>query len=806
MTRPNWPSTARKVRAWLDEHKAEAPTLRAEDSGLDEHAHVAARREWQRKLAEGGLAAVVWPADYGGQGLGPLNQVVVNQEIGRAGVPGIFDVIGVGMLGPTLIAHGDEEQKQRHLGADAQRRRGVVPALLRARRGLGPRRHPDARQAGRRRHLAAHRPEGVDHERPARRLRAAARAHRRRRAQAQGPDHVHRPDGRAGRDDPPAAPDLGRGALQRGLLRRRRARRRLRGRPGQRRLGRRHDHADVRARRDRPRRRGLRLARGPLRGGAAGRRGRHARPRGAPPLRRDRRRLPRPALHRLPDAHHAAARRHPRPGGRAREGHHDQGRDRRRRAAGRRARARRASATPTGASSSPTSRASSPRAGRRRSCATWSASACSACHRSHGWTRASRSPSCAPRSARQPGRRHELRADRRAGVPQGGRARRALALQDRRGGARGARRRRAARPLADRAGGRLGRAADLGGARRRRAVRDGGHAGLRRARARARGRRPARPPARHVPARARRRGVADVLEGARERRAAGRLPAGAAAERHRGPSGPSTRGWARSARAAPTVGEDGIGDRRGRLGARRARGRPVRRGRRGRPRGARQGRRRHRRGRRELRPDPLGRPRQLRRRARHAARPRRRGRGGGLVRRPGVPGGGVARRGRGRARGLGPVRQGALHLRARDRLLPGGQARPRGDPAAQRELALAHVLHGLGGPGQAGGVPGRGVGVPARRGPRARPRRARPDLRPRRHRRDVGARRAAVLPPRPALPAAAGRHGGRRRPRGRRAARRRARASRRPRTSRRVRSAAAAPCAVCSGRWSRRPC
>ena len=105
-----------KVRAWLDEHKAEAPTMRAEDSGLDEHAHVAARREWQRKLAEGGLAAVVWPADYGGQGLGPLHQVVVNQEIGRAGVPGIFDVIGVGMLGPTLIAHGNEEQKQRHLG------------------------------------------------------------------------------------------------------------------------------------------------------------------------------------------------------------------------------------------------------------------------------------------------------------------------------------------------------------------------------------------------------------------------------------------------------------------------------------------------------------------------------------------------------------------------------------------------------------------------------------------------------------------------------------------------------------------
>ncbi len=95
-----------EVRAWLDAHAAAAPAMR---SGA------AARREWQRELAEGGLAAVTWPAEYGGAGLGPLHQVVVNQEIGRAGVPGLFDVIGVGMLGPTIIAHGTEDQKQRHL-------------------------------------------------------------------------------------------------------------------------------------------------------------------------------------------------------------------------------------------------------------------------------------------------------------------------------------------------------------------------------------------------------------------------------------------------------------------------------------------------------------------------------------------------------------------------------------------------------------------------------------------------------------------------------------------------------------------
>jgi len=100
-----------QVRAWLEEHKREAPVARGDDE-----ASVAARRAWQKRLAEGGLAAVTWPAEYGGSGLGPLQQVVVNQEIGRAGVPGIFDIIGVGMLGPTLIAHGSEEQKQRFLG------------------------------------------------------------------------------------------------------------------------------------------------------------------------------------------------------------------------------------------------------------------------------------------------------------------------------------------------------------------------------------------------------------------------------------------------------------------------------------------------------------------------------------------------------------------------------------------------------------------------------------------------------------------------------------------------------------------
>jgi alkylation response protein AidB-like acyl-CoA dehydrogenase len=102
-----------KVRRWLEVNRDSAPPG---SGSYEDDAYVNARRAWQRRLAEAGLAGVTWPREYGGQGLGPIEQVTLNQEISGAGVPGILDVIGIGMLGPCLIAHGSEEQKMRHLG------------------------------------------------------------------------------------------------------------------------------------------------------------------------------------------------------------------------------------------------------------------------------------------------------------------------------------------------------------------------------------------------------------------------------------------------------------------------------------------------------------------------------------------------------------------------------------------------------------------------------------------------------------------------------------------------------------------
>jgi alkylation response protein AidB-like acyl-CoA dehydrogenase len=102
-----------RARSWLAGHREQAPPR---SGSLEDSGYVDARRGWQRQLAEAGLAGVTWPAELGGRGLGPIEQVTANQEISRAGVPGVLDVIGIGMLGPCIIAHGSEEQKARYLG------------------------------------------------------------------------------------------------------------------------------------------------------------------------------------------------------------------------------------------------------------------------------------------------------------------------------------------------------------------------------------------------------------------------------------------------------------------------------------------------------------------------------------------------------------------------------------------------------------------------------------------------------------------------------------------------------------------
>jgi alkylation response protein AidB-like acyl-CoA dehydrogenase len=72
---------------------------------------------WRQVLHRRGYLAPAWPVAYGGGGLTQLEQVILAEELARAGVPaGIgTDVFGINMLGNTLLAWGTEEQRQRFL-------------------------------------------------------------------------------------------------------------------------------------------------------------------------------------------------------------------------------------------------------------------------------------------------------------------------------------------------------------------------------------------------------------------------------------------------------------------------------------------------------------------------------------------------------------------------------------------------------------------------------------------------------------------------------------------------------------------
>jgi alkylation response protein AidB-like acyl-CoA dehydrogenase len=72
-------------------------------------------REWSRKLGEAGYAGLSWPKEYGGGGAPYTHQAIFLEEMARAEAPPHVGVIGLGMAGPTIMAHGTEEQKQRHL-------------------------------------------------------------------------------------------------------------------------------------------------------------------------------------------------------------------------------------------------------------------------------------------------------------------------------------------------------------------------------------------------------------------------------------------------------------------------------------------------------------------------------------------------------------------------------------------------------------------------------------------------------------------------------------------------------------------
>jgi len=73
-------------------------------------------RDWTRKLYENGFLGMSWPREFGGQGATQIEVAILNEEMARFRAPAPLNFMGLTMVGPTLIAHGTEEQKKRFIG------------------------------------------------------------------------------------------------------------------------------------------------------------------------------------------------------------------------------------------------------------------------------------------------------------------------------------------------------------------------------------------------------------------------------------------------------------------------------------------------------------------------------------------------------------------------------------------------------------------------------------------------------------------------------------------------------------------
>jgi len=93
-----------EVRRWLETNGATGDV-----KTLDE------RKAWHRKLYEAGYVGMLWPKEYGGWGRTPMQQAIVQDEMARLGAPPPINGLGIGFIGPTIIVHGTDWQKQRYL-------------------------------------------------------------------------------------------------------------------------------------------------------------------------------------------------------------------------------------------------------------------------------------------------------------------------------------------------------------------------------------------------------------------------------------------------------------------------------------------------------------------------------------------------------------------------------------------------------------------------------------------------------------------------------------------------------------------
>src|SRR5262245_47164749 len=92
-----------ELRGWLAQHQP--PRDRDAES----------LRDWHRTLHAGGWIGIHWPADHGGRGASSTQVAIYHEELAHADAPPVLGRVGITLVGPTLLVHGTDAQRERWL-------------------------------------------------------------------------------------------------------------------------------------------------------------------------------------------------------------------------------------------------------------------------------------------------------------------------------------------------------------------------------------------------------------------------------------------------------------------------------------------------------------------------------------------------------------------------------------------------------------------------------------------------------------------------------------------------------------------
>lgn len=112
---PEQEAFRQELRSWLATNvPSDAQTLRHLQPQASQE-DLAFLKSWQRTVHEGGWTGISWPKEYGGRGASLVERMIFDQEMAAAKAPALLNVLGLEIVGPTMIVHGTEEQKKAHL-------------------------------------------------------------------------------------------------------------------------------------------------------------------------------------------------------------------------------------------------------------------------------------------------------------------------------------------------------------------------------------------------------------------------------------------------------------------------------------------------------------------------------------------------------------------------------------------------------------------------------------------------------------------------------------------------------------------